>query len=183
MVEEKVKVNNKIFSGIFVERYPEMINIFFKINLQKHITDSRNNENIKSIKNFKLKIDEFCRIQDYFSPIINTKICFDQIGISSVCFDFKIKKEINTDKLIKTIKNARWLVDEILAAELKKNIKKIFEKQISEKDDDGILNVHYVHPFITSINANMDLNKNKKDISGLVSLNERYKSFNEKNNR
>lgn len=166
-VEQK-HLNNKIFSEIFVERYPKILNVILEINFWNLINQIKITEKISKLKliNKVLNINE-----DFLSRDIRIKISFDQIGISSVRFDFKINNQINTSHLIKNANDTSCLVDEILFPELENKFFEILE--VNQKD---ILKVHDTYTIITTTQSNINLTNNK-EISGIITLTEKYDYF------
>lgn len=171
---EKKRLIKRIYSEMFVERYPEILNILLKIDLVGYINE------IKSIPNHKL--EEFKFLLDFISEScgnslsrdVEIKICFDKLGISSARFDFLINQPLETHELIDTAYNTASFVDNLLFPELNSLI-----NLIPNLTDEKILKVHDTYPVICSKNFNSNLSIDKKEIAGIISLNKHYLHFND----
>lgn len=171
---ERVTLNKDIYSKIFVERYPKILNLIFEINLFDFIRNYNNKEKLDS----HLKIFNWILENSSINNKVKIKICFDQIGVNSIRFDFKINKSLETKKLIKIANDTGKFVDEILFCEVKKNITELTKTKVNEN---SILKVHDTYTVIYSTDSNIDLNNDKKEIAGIISLNDYYSDFNDEN--
>lgn len=164
------KLNDKIYSKKFVEKYPELLNVSLKINVQDYITQI--NEKGESLF-LEECADVFELCEDSLSPNVLITICFDLIGVSSARFDFEITKPLKTTALINYANITACFVDTALFSEIKNLmilIPKVVNKEI--KND-----VHDTYSVIYSTDSDIDLAACRDEISGIVSLNDAYIHF------
>lgn len=170
---KETKLCKRIYSEMFVGRYPKTLDILLKINIAEYIDEIKSFSNPKLEKetyNFLNLISESFK-NNYLSQYVELKICFDKMGISSARFDFLVNQSLEANELIDTAHNTASFIDIILFPELNNLMRSI--PDVIEKIT---LKVHDTYTVISSKSYNFE---DRKEIAGIISLNKHYLHFND----
>lgn len=185
---EPVDLNTDFYSEDFVAKYPKIWKVVLKMDF-KYIDECKeeleelkekseiHGEKLEALKQSKLNICESNLKHSNnktLSQKVQIKFCFDEIGISSVRFDFKIINCIKTRDLINLTNDTGNLVDEVIFKRLKDDL----IQSLPKINNNGTLYKSYdTYPIIISTNTNIDIKKDECEIAGINTLNPFFTHF------
>lgn len=185
---EPVDLNIDFYSEDFVAKYPQIWKVVLKMDIKyidvckKELEEFReklenHGKKLEALKQFKLNLCELnlehCNKKS-LSQEVQIEFCFDEIGISSVRFDFEIINSVKTSNLIDLTNDTGNLVDEVIFKKLKDDLIQSLPKI---NNNVTLYKSYDTYPIIISTDTNIDIKNNKYEIAGISTLNSLFASF------